>query len=131
MRSARRVAASDQVLAVLRTAGGFPLSTRQLADELGERLVSRPVPVAALSPRPSCWPDELGDPEDRTERPCVRCGCWHRQPVWQAWCSDEVRVLLGRLEAAGTVERVVLDGARAHYWRSSGPVEPAAEGENS
>ena len=127
-RSYRRRALADQVLALLGSTGGFPLSTRQIAAQLGDHLVATPAPPRPLPPRPGCWPEDMDDPEDRTESRCVRCGCWHRQPVWRRWTPEDIRPLLVHLAEAGVVERVVLEGWRQHYWRTSG-VDAAAVGE--
>ncbi|MGH9209867.1 MAG: hypothetical protein ACRD2C_04205 [Acidimicrobiales bacterium] len=127
-RSYRRRALADQVLALLGSTGGFPVSTRQVAEQLGDHLVAgSPMP---LPQRPVCWPEGLDDPGDRTESRCVRCGCWHRQPVWRRWTPEDVRPLLARLAEVGLVERVVVDGWRQHYWRHTDTtVDAGVDGE--
>jgi hypothetical protein len=117
-RSPRRQAVADQVLAVLASTGGFPVSTGQVCHRLGDRLVHLPRPPATpLPPRPACWPPDLVDPNERTQGRCVRCECWHRSPIWRAWTADDIRPMLTRMAAAEVVERIVADGGRAHYWR--------------
>jgi hypothetical protein len=117
-RTPARQALADQVLATLASSDGFPLSTGQLTEALGVHLVTvRPTPEPPLPPRPACWPQDLEDPGTRAEGRCVRCRAWHRGPVWQAFTPDEIRSILARLATAGTVERVVLEGWRSHYWR--------------
>ena len=120
-RSVRRRALADQVLAVLAGAGGFPVSTRKVAEHLGDRLVALSVPPAPLPPRPGCWPEDFEDPGERTEGRCVRCGVWHRSPVWRRWTPEDVRPLLAGLATAGEIERVVVEACRTHYWRHTAP----------
>jgi len=83
--TAATVALDDQLLAVLRDAHGFPLSTRQVAQQAG----------------PMAWP-----PDAVT---------WRR---------------LDRLAKAGRVERVVLNGWKQVWWRTStsGAGQAASDG---
>lgn len=116
--SPHRQALTDQIVAVLRGADGFPLSTGDVAKALGDRLVTfswnrPPRPL----PRPQCWPDDVIDDGNRSNTWCVRCRRGHQQPVWRTYGAEDVRSLLNRLARDGEVEKVVLDGQRQHYWR--------------
>lgn len=95
------VARQDAILAVLRDAEGFPLSTGEVARSLGYK--------------------EIGhDWGSHGRYPCDRCGKYHRGgPVWRRLEAQDVRSLLVRLERDGLVERVRVESARCFYWRSS------------
>jgi hypothetical protein len=117
--TSRRQALTDQALKVVRDAGGFPVSTGEVARALGERLVSFSWYRPHALPRPRCWPEDLEDPRLDGNAYCERCQGFHRPPVWRRYQGDDVRPLLARLERLGEVERVVVGGVRRHYWRSS------------
>lgn len=131
-------AVADQLVAVLRAADGFPISTADAAHALGERFV---LPRSwIVEYRPSCWPADYveeapkdgwfdDDDEDRRRRGarcwamqesfCDRCRGFHREPVWQRYEADNVRGALNRLAAEGEIEKVVVDGTAHHFWRAS------------
>lgn len=116
-RKVERKALADQVVAVIRNADGFPVSTGAIAKALGDRLVTFPQSAPPAKPRPPCWPQDVVDPERANDCWCSRCGGFHREPVWRSYQGSDILPLLRVLERQGEVERVVIDGVRNHYWR--------------
>lgn len=88
--SPRGVAITDQILATLADEGGLPISTPRLWQKISPYR-PRAERLAAI---------EAGQ--------CVP----PRVPYSDMWR------LLSRLERAGEVEKITLDGMRACYWRS-------------
>jgi hypothetical protein len=124
-------ALSDQIVAILRDANGFPLSTGEIAKQLGGRLVSYPHQPLPPLPRPKCWPADMVEPEpqSRFDPWCHQCGRNHREPVWRPYDAQLIRPLLNRLAKTNEVEKVVLDSTRNHYWRrddSDAPIDHEA-----
>lgn len=112
-------ALADQVVAVLREADGFPLSTGHIARSLGERFVVFVWHKPSPTDRPACWPEDYADEGLVGNTSCDRCGRrFHRPPVWRQYEAQDVRGLLNNLAKRGEVEKVVLEGDnRVHYWR--------------
>lgn len=92
-------ARQDAILAVLRDAEGFPLSTGQIARALGMK--------------------QIGHDWRGGQSPCHRCGRWHAPPVWREVDAQDIRGLLNRMAKAELVEKIVLESQRHHYWRAS------------
>ena len=93
--SSKTVALQDQMLAILRDTDGFPLSTGDIAKQMGTKTVER-----------RGW--------------CRSCGHAHvcrlaQDPI----CAEDIRPVLVRMDRDGVIEKIVVEGHRKHYWRSS------------
>lgn len=120
----KNAALTDQILAVLRDADGFPIGTGEIARSLGDRMVSWPSWERKPIDRPQCWPDDYEDEGLTQTACCYHCGGrFHRQPVWRGYQAQDIRPLLNRLVRQQTIEKIVPEGSRAHYWRA-GSVQP-------
>lgn len=91
----RTVATIDRVMAILRDAEGFPLSTGEIARQLGVIGVYR-----------------------STIR-CAGCDHVHVHERPRRATVETVRPLLKRLEADGRVEGIKSEFNRHFYWRAS------------
>lgn len=94
-------ARQDQILAVLRDANGFPLSTSAIAKTLGFK--------------------QIGHDWNTKRAWCSRCRAHHESPVWRRIDAQDIRGLLNRLAFNGTIEKIVLADYRQHYWRAVRP----------
>lgn len=118
--STKNQALVDQLLAILRDGDGFPLSTGDIARQLGDRLVAyrhhRPLMPRV---RPACWPDGYQDEGLDGRAFCWRCDGFHVPPIWRNYDAQDIRYLLNRLARDGEVEKVLIENIRHHYWRAS------------
>lgn len=115
--SAKTQALADQIIAILRDADGFPISTGEIASQLGGRWRAWQHHDPAKQPRPPCWTDDVVDEGLTGQAWCQKCDGFHRPPVWRNLDAQDIRGLLNRLARDGEIEKVAFSDNRVHYWR--------------
>ena len=107
----------DQILAVLQDADGFPMSTGEIARQLGGHLVGWRTPASPKRLRPACWTEDIVDSGGYDRYWCYQCQNSHQLPVWRPYEAQDIRSMLNQLTRTGQVQKLEFDGVHRLHWR--------------